>query len=252
MRRILNEEVILSALVLLLAGTAPNIFPAAQAGLAKMSVLGEWLLIPAVALLAVVTLMAWRRGHKRLTNRLLAGAAAGFIATIGLEAVRITSFHAFEGMPGDLPRLMGVLLLDRFMLGPSLASDVIGWAYHFWNGAAFGILFTVLLGRRSLRWALGYAGLIGVGFLLSPAVKALGIGFMGAEMPSMPVTVLLAHLAYGLVLGLLSRQWVREPGWLLANRPQSAVEWLEREHVVTAKADPRADVGPRKARPAEA
>ncbi len=251
MRRILNEEVILSALALLLAGIAPNVFPAAQAGVAKMSLLGKWLLIPAMALLGVVTRVAWGRGHKRLTNRLLAGAAAGFIATIGLEVVRLTSFHAFEGMPGDLPRLMGVLLLDRFMLGPSLASDVLGWAYHFWNGVSFGILFTVFLGRRSLLWAPGYAELIGFGFLLSPAVKALGIGFMGLDMPSMPITVVLAHLAYGLILGLLSRQWVRERGWLLADRAQSAEESREDERVVMAEAHWIADVEPRKPRPSE-
>lgn len=241
MRRICNEEVILSALVLLLAGIAPNIFPAAQAGLAKMSVLGAWLLIPAVTLLGAVTLAAWRRGHQRLTNRVLAGAAAGFIATIGLEAVRLTSFHAFEGMPGDLPRLMGVLLLDRFMLGPSPISDGVGWAYHFWNGAAFGILCTVLLGRRSLLSALGYAELIGVGFLLSPAVKALGIGFMGLDMPSMPITVLLAHVVYGLILGLLSRRWVRERGWLLAKPPQPVAERREQEPIAGSPADRSTD-----------
>ncbi len=52
------------------------------------------------------------------------------------------------GMIGDLPRLMGVLLTDRFMLGPSLVSDILGYAYHFWNGASFGVIFAVLLGRR--------------------------------------------------------------------------------------------------------
>lgn len=120
-------------------------------------------------------------------------------------------------MPGDLPRLMGVVLTDRFMLGPSLLSDSLGWTYHFWNGAAFGIIFAVLLGRRSIVWAVAYAELIGIGFLLSPAVKSLGIGFMGLNMPSMPVTVLLAHLAYGLLLGVLCRRWIVEAGWLLGS-----------------------------------
>jgi len=32
---------------------------------------------------------------------------------------------------------MGVLLLDRFALGPSALSDIAGFSYHFWNGAAF-------------------------------------------------------------------------------------------------------------------
>lgn len=218
MRRILNEETILSVLALMLAGISPNLFPAAQAGLATMSMLGVALLLPSAILLIVVLGVAVWRGHRRLSNRLLAGAAAGSIATMGLEMVRATSFHVFEGMPGDLPRLLGVLLMDRFMLGPSVMSDVLGWTYHFWNGACFGIIFAVLFGRRSLPWALVYGQLIGVGFLMSPAVRSLGIGFMGSEMPSMPATVALAHLAFGLLLGILSRRWVRETGWLLSPR----------------------------------
>lgn len=44
------------------------------------------------------------------------------------------------------------------------------------------------------------------GILMSPAVKTMGIGFMGFDMPAMPVTVVLAHAAYGLILGLLCRR----------------------------------------------
>jgi len=108
-------------------------------------------------------------------------------------------------MPGDLPRLMGVLLTDRFMLGPSLGSDLLGYAYHFWNGASFGVIFALLFGRRTILWAAGYGTLIGLGFLASPAVKAMGVGFMAVQMPSMIVTVVVAHVAYGLVLGALLR-----------------------------------------------
>jgi len=75
----------------------------------------------------------------------------------------------------------------------------------------------VLLGRKPVGWALVYAQLIAVGFLLSPAVKSLGIGFMGLDMPRMPATVLLAHLAYGLILGALCARWIRQPGWLLSS-----------------------------------
>ncbi len=224
MRRIFSEEVILSAIALISAAVAPNLFPAAQAGLAKLHVLGVWLLAPSVVLLVVVVGVAAWRGQRRLINRLVWGGLAGFLATLGLEAIRATSFHVFEGMPGDMPRLLGVLLTDRFMVGPSLVSDILGWTYHFWNGVCFGIIFAVAFGRRSFFWALVYAQLIGVGFLLSPAVKALGIGFMGIEMPKMPLTVAVAHLAYGLILGILCRRWVRDKGWLLATTPRAELD----------------------------
>jgi len=55
--------------------------------------------------------------------------------------------------------LMGVLLFDRFALGPSPASTFAGFAYHFWNDACFGIIFT--LGRFQLpAWWRDWAWLV--------------------------------------------------------------------------------------------
>lgn len=94
-----------------------------------------------------------------------------------------------------------------------------GWSYHYWNGACFGVVFAVALGRKPLWVALVYGVFRAVGFLVSPAVSALGIGFMGTHMPGMPVTVLLAHLAYAALLGLLTRRWVRDAEWIFGRRP---------------------------------
>jgi len=237
MRRILDEEVILSAVVLLLAGVSPNIFPAAQAGLAKMPALALYLLVPAIVLLGLLFAVACGRGHRRLASHMLIGVVAGLIATIGLELVRATSFR-LGGMPGDLPRLMGVLLTDRFMFGPSTLSDVLGWAYHFWNGAVFGLIFAVLLGRRPVSWYVGYGVLIGVGFLASPVVTSMGIGSFGLGMPSMPVSVVLAHVVYGWALGVLYLRW---------SRPAEAAVRTNRQpiqsasHIAIHEPDPEGD-----------
>ncbi len=40
---------------------------------------------------------------------------------------------------------------------------------------------------------------------------------MGA-MPAMPLTVVLAHVVYSAVLGHLTNRWVRQKGWLLAEK----------------------------------
>jgi len=207
------EAALWGGLALLAAAVPPNLFPAAQAGLAKLSVLAVRLLLPSIALLAVATAAAALRGHRVLSRRIVMGAVSGLAATVGLEIVRWVSFH-LGGMPGDMPRLLGVLLTDRFMLGPSPLSDILGYAYHFWNGVCFGIIFAVVFGRRPLWWALVFAQLIGIGFLLSPAVQALGIGFMGMEMPAMPLTVVLAHLVYGVLLGVLGRRLIPAAPWL--------------------------------------
>jgi len=104
-------------------------------------------------------------------------------------------------MPGNLPELMGVLLLDRFVLGPSAASTLAGFVCHFWNGASFGIIFELLAGSRSRWWAVPYGVAIGVGFLGSAVVQALGVGLFGMDFGwRFAATVLLAHAAFGAAL----------------------------------------------------
>jgi hypothetical protein len=142
-----------------------------------------------------------------LQNRILAGAGAGILATAGLEVVRGISYH-YGGMPGNLPELMGVLLTGRIMEGPNVLSDLAGWGYHFWNGLCFGVIYAIVFGRRRAWVGIVYGVLIGFAFLISPAVSSLGIGFMGREMPSMPLTVVVAHGVFGALLGYFAHRWI--------------------------------------------
>ena len=204
------EELTLTTIALLMAAVSPIIFVVAQAGYAKLSDLAVTLLLPAFLLLSTVLIFAWRRQLSLLTNCLLAGAGAGFMATVGLEVVREIGFR-LGGMPGELPQLMGVLLLDRFSLGPTLLSILAGWGYHFLNGASFGVIFTLLFSRVSWWYGLIYGVLIGIVFMASPAVVALGVGRFGVEFGwGFSFTVTLAHLAFGTILGLLAQRWVRQ------------------------------------------
>jgi hypothetical protein len=184
----------------------PNIFPAAQAGYSNLATLAKYILLPSVILLAGVAL-AIRRREPELWRLIIWGGIAGAVATMPLEVIRLAGFH-FGLMPGNLPRLMGVLLLDRFMLGPSLTSDIAGWSYHFWNGASFGIIYALLFGtwRRWPGFLYGIA--IGIGFMLSPVVTSLGVGRFGLQFSyGFPATVLLAHAAFGITLSVLVSRW---------------------------------------------
>ena len=216
----LNEEKISALSVLGLVGLIPLAFPAGQAGLAKFSELALWVLLPALLLIGGVVVAVKLRHHEQLLNRIATGAIAGSLATLALELVRQISFH--QGwMPGDMPRLIGVLITDRFMLGPSGMSDFLGYAYHFVNGAAFGIIFSVSFGKRPIWASLVWGQFIGLGLLVSPVVDSMGIGFMGIEMPSMPATVVVAHLAWGLAFGIINMRWTAGPGWIFS--PVSAM-----------------------------
>jgi hypothetical protein len=197
------KKIFLTLVTLALVAVGPSIFPLAQSGHGNLAALAVDALLPSIVFLAAIAVFA-RRGEHWLSRTIVLGALAGAIATVALEIVRLIGFH-FDYMPGNLPRLMGVLLLDRFALGPSPASDIAGWAYHFWNGASFGIIYSLLLGTRR-RWVGPIFGLaVGLGFLVSPVVISLGVGYFGLQYSyGFPITVLLAHFAFGGALGVVS------------------------------------------------
>ncbi len=161
-----------------------------------------------LTMLGVATALRWRR----LARGIVVGAIAGAVATLGLEAVRITGFRVFHSMPGDLPTLMGVKAADRIMVGPSTASTALGYLDHYWNGALLGIVFALVLGGFPARrgWVAALTGLafgiaIGYGFLDSPVPRSLGVGGVFATVSDgeFQATVYLAHAAFGLLLGIL-------------------------------------------------
>jgi hypothetical protein len=194
-------------LLLALASVSPLIFPVAESGRSSMDFLAKFALLPVAGAL-LLTLALLYRNDDPIAKMGLVALAAGAVATLGLEVVRLTGFW-LGFMPGNLPRLMGVLLLNRFAVGPSLASDVAGWAYHLWNGACFGLMYVLIFGTCR-RWVGTVFGIgIGIGFMLSPVVSALGVGFLGLQFSrGFPITVTLAHAAFGALLGWLTSRWL--------------------------------------------
>ncbi len=190
-------------LLLAAASVSPLIFPIAESGRSSMDVLAKLALLPAAALLLITIGMLYRFDDS-LARASVVGLAAGVAATVALEAIRLPGFW-FGFMPGNLPRLMGVLLLNQFAAGPSLKSDLAGWAYHSWNGASFGLIYVLVFGTWRRWMGTVFGVLLGIGFMFSPVVAALGVGFMGLEFSrGFPLTVTFAHAAFGLVLGWLT------------------------------------------------
>jgi len=189
------------------ASVSPLIFPFAESGHSSMDALAKFALLPSVAGIGLIWRLLRRRDDS-LARHVAVGLAAGAVATLALEAVRLPGFW-LGFMAGNLPRLMGVLLLNQFATGPTPASDLAGWAYHIWNGATFGLIYVLVFGTCR-RWVGAIFGvLLGFGFMLSPVVSALGVGFLGLEFSKgFPVTVTLAHAAFGTVLAWLSAKWL--------------------------------------------
>ena len=195
----------ITIIVLFLAAISPNLFPYAETGAADLSSLALKYLVPSAALIFIIIGITWFLKYNNLKKQIINGIVAGLVATIALEIVREIGFR-LGGMPGDLPKLMGVLILNRFADGPDTWSNIAGWAYHFWNGACFGIIFTLLFGSAKTAWGIVYGLVLGIVFMVSPVTRSLGIGAFGLQFNDgyqFLITVTIAHFAYGALLGFL-------------------------------------------------
>ncbi len=203
------RKLLITFILLGLAAISPNLFVLAQAGIAPFLSLVIKFLIPSAVLIFIIIIISKFSKYTDITRLALNGILAGILSTVALEIVRESGFR-LGAMPGDLPRLMGVLMLNQFASGPDTWSDLAGWCYHFWNGATFGLIFSLLLGQGKLWQGFLYGLLIGIVFMISPVVKALGIGPFGVDFKNgyqFALTVTLAHAAFGLALSFLLTKW---------------------------------------------
>lgn len=215
-------ELMLTLLALVPAAIGPNILVIALTpGMPAMPTLVRFALLPSLALLLVVWVAAWVKGYERLVNRIEAGVWVGFFATAALDAFRLASFQ-FGLLPGNLPRMFGVLIFDRMALGPSAASDLVGSLYHYWVSASFGIAYTLLLGRTRWWGGLIWGLVIEVGMMTTPPmVVAMGTGYFGLAagnglLNGVFIGSLVPHISYGIVLGVLLERYVAHRGTLLS------------------------------------
>jgi len=123
-------DLVVRGLLILVAAVGPNAFPPAQAGYGTLHDFALYLIIPAAVLLVAGWVLLRGSHFGDIAEAMRRGVIAGAVATVALEAVRYSGFK-LGFMPGNLPELMGVLLLNRFALGPSVASTVAGFGYHF-------------------------------------------------------------------------------------------------------------------------
>lgn len=84
----------------------------------------------------------------------------------------------------------------------SLSAQVVGWLYHFSNGAGFGLMYVAMIGdgtRRHWAWAVLMALALELGMLLTPYPQVFHI----AVTPRFIAVTAAAHAIFGVILGLL-------------------------------------------------
>jgi hypothetical protein len=127
---------------------------------------------------------------------------------IGPHWLRLPLFKVF-------PRFGALILAQPFDRTTSdsqftLAAHVLGWIYHFSNGITFGVMYLALIGdprRHTWLWAIVLAVGLELAMLFTPYTTYFAI-----RMTALFVTVtLLAHLIFGIVLGLFTKRMYRFP-----------------------------------------
>ena len=225
-----SGELILTALALLPAAVGPNILVVALTpGMPGMPTLVRWLLIPSLILLVVVWSFARAHGYDRLTNRIWAGFWVGTVAPAALDLFRLPAFLVGL-LPGNMPRMFGVLIFDTMATGPTPASDIVGELYHFAGvSAAFGLTYALIMGRTRWWGGLIWGLIIEAGMMTTPPMAiAMDTGYFGLKLGhgllnGVFIGSLIPHIAYGIALGLLLERYVRHEGTifgLLAELPR--------------------------------
>lgn len=221
-----SSEALATAVALAAASVSPLAFDYSASGAMSLHTLGIEAILPALAVWIIVIAVAPLMGWRRLASAGQLAVIAGILGTAGLEAVRIIGFRFFQTMPGSMPMLMGVLLTNRFMDGPNWLSNLLGWGDHFWNGIGFAFIYMAVIGRQ--RWWAGviYAFAIATVFMTGPVMNITGAGAFGQAFAPVkfPLTVYLAHLAFGLAVGWTAQRAASTPNNLLTD----ALGWPSR------------------------
>ena len=199
--------------------------------LCPMRLFTPFVFLPAMVALLVVALLDRQSGDGELWRAVMIGLIGGLLAAVAYDVFRLPFVFAKEwGISSVLPPLKLFKVFPRFgamLLGEpieqtsySLAAQILGWLYHFSNGATFGVMYVAMIGdatRRHWAWAVLMALTLELGMLLTPYPQVFNI----------PVTTrfvfvtLAAHAIFGIGLGLAVR-WLAKSASLSTLLPKVA------------------------------
>jgi hypothetical protein len=195
-------------------------------GLCSMRTFTFAILLPATALLLLITALDFFNGDRRLCKAVLIGAIGGLLAALAYDLFRIPWVLGAADKIGPwwmrlplfkvFPRFGAMILGEPFTAATtdsqfSLGAHLVGWVYHFSNGITFGVMYMAMIGdakKRSWLWAIALAAGLELAMLFTPYTRFFGINLIALFV----VVTLTAHIIFGVALGLYtryaSRMWV--------------------------------------------
>jgi hypothetical protein len=156
---------------------------------------------------------------------------AGTIASFALEAIRIPAYMFTKWIPMDsMISLPGLLLTEKITALSEVKQTIMqsgvpmnlyhapfdafmaGGLWHFWNGATFGIIYTLLIGKGKWWYGMIWAVIIEMVMMVAPYLIMMKGAFGMEHMDGYNIFVvtLIAHLAFGAVLGIIVQKWKKD------------------------------------------
>ena len=205
------------AVVFLLAATSIACLLLDFYGWCSMRAFARFVFLPSLLALLGLAVFDRVRSNGSLWRGVMIGLTGGLLAAVAYDVLRLPFAFAREwGLAGLLPPMNLFKVFPRFgamILGQSieqgsysLPAQLIGWLYHFSNGATFGVMYLSMIGdsaRRHWAWAVLMAVGLELGMLLTPYPQVFHIPVT----PRFIVVTAAAHAIFGVVLGL-SVRWL--------------------------------------------
>ncbi len=222
-----KPELVLTIIVIVLCGASSMLLVFGPLSIMSYTEYRDIAIIPSLIAIFAIGILA-RSKFPRITNRLFVGMAAGAVASFALEAIRIPGYMFAKWLPMDsMISIPGLFLTGKItslsevkqvvmqsgvamnLYHAPIDAFMVGALWHFWNGATFGIIYALLIGKGKWWYGLIWAFIIEMVMMLAPYLIMMkgpfGIEHMDGY--NLFVITLIAHLAFGAVLGVLVQKW---------------------------------------------
>jgi hypothetical protein len=198
-------------------------------GVASMQRAAIAVAMPSAFALLVLWWRDWNTPERTLATALEIGVVGGMLGTIGYDLARLpfalAGWRVFASISA-----FGLWLAEAHV--SSRATEALGWAYHYFNGITFGIMYALVMARRHWIWAVMWGCLLETIALLSPFGRIFN--FSG-NYPAIAIAYF-GHVGYGIPLGIVVQQW--DSSLEVIRGTPSALKWMVAAVVAAALIGP--------------
>ncbi len=223
-------ELSLTTIVIILSGASASLLLLPPLGIIPYATFRDVAIIPSIVIIFAIGIIS-RSKFPRITSRLFKGMVAGAIASLALEAIRIPAYMFTKWIPMDsMISIPGLLLTEKITMlsevkqtimqsgvpmnlyHAPLDAFIVGGLWHFWNGATFGIIYALLIGKGKWWYGMIWAVIIEMVMMVAPYLIIMKGPFGIEHMDGYNIFVitLIAHLAFGAILGIIIQKWKKD------------------------------------------